>query len=266
MSRTVIDNRRLTRLRARDLPDDFDLTNSYWRYVDYSGWDLSPYIMEDMDIIECVGQNATFPQEGTALIQMRVTDPAIDKLALLDGAWIPPDASSYNHHFVVEGMRQAVNDTDPINIFVREYVAADYAHSWRDALYEAIQIFGQQQVYDALVIAFAGFPRWLSRLEEHYALRNWGPWSPWKTDLSAVPIQGIRNRTQYDLRFALSTNDRYLLARNVENAVTTNPDIPRLNVWFAQRIPESVMFWADRERWRDDQPDPPDVTEAIRVG
>jgi hypothetical protein len=262
--RTVID-RGPTKLTAKDLPQDFNLANSYWNQVDYSGWDLSPYIMTDMDMIDCPGQGATFPGEGTALIQMRVTDPAIDKLTLLDGAWIPPDASSYNHHFVVEGMRQAANPTDPINIFVREYVAADYSHSWSDALYEAIQIFGQKEVYDALLISFDGFPKWLSRLEFHFKDESWGPNVPWQTDLSRVPVTGDTGTHDYDMRFQPVTNDRYQLARNLKNAVSTNPDIPRVAVWVVQTLPKPVILWADKRRWVEGNP-PPDLARGIREG
>src|SRR3990167_10259108 len=87
------------RLLASDLPADRDLRQSAWRYVDFSGFDLSTYDMRDMDIWDCVGRNVVLPDGGrTDYIQSRRTD--------WTGASIPPDVSSYIHDLVVEGFAQ----------------------------------------------------------------------------------------------------------------------------------------------------------------
>ncbi len=114
---------------------------SYIEHADLSGLEIPPH--EDADFFDCLLQGTIFPENGTALTQIRVTDPK-KRLLALDGATLDPDSSSYNHHFVAEGMRQAENNSDPINIFIRDYVLADYSHSWSDALYEAINLFGKK--------------------------------------------------------------------------------------------------------------------------
>lgn len=253
--RSVIDNDVLTPLDKMPA----DLTNAYWRNVDYSRRTL-PF-MEDADLFDCVGKGAVFPENGTALTQIRVTDPR-DRLLALDGATLDPDSSSYSHHAVAEGMRQCENKDAEIVVFIRDYILADYSHSWSDALYEAIARFSKKDVYDSLLIAFAGYQRWLNRLEFHFEHEAWGPNVPWATDLSAVKLMGEKYEHQFDLRLLATGNDRYLMARGMENAVVLSPsnDISQLTVWVAQSDPP-VVFWGDKRKG-----DAPDLPEGIRNG
>lgn len=256
--RSVIDNETLTSLDK--MPDD--LTNAYWNRVDFSGRAL-PF-MEDADLFDFDGKGAVFPENGTALVQMRITDPK-DRLLALDGATLDSQSSSYNHHFVAEGMRQSENSDDPINIFVRDYCLADYSHSWFGGLYEAMKLFSKKAVYDALRIAFAGYQKWLNRLEFHFEHESWGPEVPWATDLSAVKLMGKKDEHQFDLRFLATGNDRFLMARGMEDAVVLSPtnDISKLKVWVAQSNPP-VVFTADHRKWREMAV--PDLPEGVRNG
>src|SRR3989304_4365040 len=91
----------LYRLLPSDLPADLALKHSFWRWVDFSGFDLSAYDMRDMDVIGCNGAGVTLPEGKTACLMSRRTD--------WTGAVLPSDISSYNHDFVVEKYRQASN-------------------------------------------------------------------------------------------------------------------------------------------------------------
>lgn len=63
----------LYQLQAGDLPADFDLRYSFWRYVDFRNFNLSAYNMNYMDIYDSLGGGVTLPT-NIRLLESHRTD------------------------------------------------------------------------------------------------------------------------------------------------------------------------------------------------
>ncbi|KPJ64887.1 hypothetical protein AMK68_00190 [candidate division KD3-62 bacterium DG_56] len=220
--RTVLQGtpKKLYRLRERDLPDDYDLTNSFWHWVDFSGFDLSAYIMEDMDVYDSDGSGCALPENGTKWLMSRRTD--------WTGARLPSDVSSYNHDLVVEVMRQARPFLSGLPRQVAEIVianvSASYHNSWRDSIYLVRMKLGitAQQALDNGLPMFEGYPRLESRLRAMIVDGKGGHPDP--PDLSqdmtrVVGTWGDRREENFS-GIAFLGRDRWALARMMEQTLT----------------------------------------------
>jgi hypothetical protein len=219
--RTVIEGRpnRYHRLRARDLPNDFDLRQSYWKYVDFSGFDLSAYDMRDMDILDCDGSGSTLPGNLTDWMMSRRTD--------WTGAIIPADVSSYNHDLMVEVTRQAKPSLsgDPLAMAeaIDESISRGYGNSWQNNIHYVITKLGVTVPVGLpwAVEVFQGYPRLLSRLDFHTSrniVRPEGPGDNIGSDFEFLVKHASTNERR-SFQWALTDDDRYLTAQRIQNTV-----------------------------------------------
>jgi len=111
---------RYRRLRAGDLPADRDLRQSYWRYVDFASYDLSPYDLTDTDILDCKGAGSILPDGDR-------TDWLISRRTDWTGAVIPADVSSYNHDFVNEVTKQRIPSLTGTSLSIAQGAVAQFA-------------------------------------------------------------------------------------------------------------------------------------------
>lgn len=223
--RTVIKGTatKLHKLQASDLPLDFDLRQSYWRYVDFSGWDLSGYLAEDMDILDSDGSDCTLPESIDWLTSRRT------KWA---GAKIPSNLSSYNHDLMIEVAKQA-NVTGPSQDMANaiiESIGRGYGNSWQNNVHYVMEKLGKPDPTDigpegmvAAADVFKGYPDLIRRLHYHNAdgkVRLEGPGDD-ITISTPVLVKGPKDRfyVRLDTFLISSDHDRYTLARAIEKAI-----------------------------------------------
>ena len=246
MSRIVLEGtaRRLYRLRARDLPPDNILEKSYWRYVDFSGFDLSAYSMVDMDIIDCVGTGVRLPSgPNMRWMQSRRTAWA--------GAVLPPDISSYNHDLVVEWCRQRLpsltGKSAAICQIIIDRVGADYGASWQDTYYHIVTTLALSipEARDAAVAVFTGQKRLLSRLDWHRdakAVHVEKPIAPRDPQSVEIIFPAGRIETEnIQARVQLLKPDRHA-AREAVRTYLRDKYGGKVEMWFAQLEPYPVIF------------------------
>ena len=118
MTRTVIVGtpRALERISLRDLPADKNLDFSFWRYVDFSGLDLSDYSMEDVDIIDYDAHGASLPECPFSQFRFPVDNT---------GLVLHPDTSSFNHDLMAAMFQQASNFSEPVITRIFNYSVKD---------------------------------------------------------------------------------------------------------------------------------------------
>ena len=242
MTRTVLTGTPTTpyTLLPGDLPPDLDLTASFWRWVDLSGFDLSAYNLMDVDILDCTGDGAILPEDKTHYLMSRRTTWA--------GAHIPSDVSDLAHDLVVEVLNQHTAPAGPRKQaveWVRDHVAADYTNSWNTAIWRLVNQRGltRQQVWTTFsTYAFAGYPHLLERLryELSMPLRETPRPQPLGDHIKVYGLgespDAVWRRVDWD--FDSASPDRYILARRIE----TRLDIRKLalapwRVWVAQLEP-----------------------------
>jgi len=215
---------RYRRLRAGDLPADRDLRQSYWRYVDFASYDLSPYDLTDTDILDCKGAGSILPDGDR-------TDWLISRRTDWTGAVIPADVSSYNHDFVNEVTKQRIPSLTGTSLSIAQGAVAQFARdgywiSWRNLYHEAMTRLGitAREAYTATRDVFAGRPRMLARLMEQMTSRITSL-SPGDGITTATPVKvklaDGTEPTRFDL-FLTNATDRYLVARAIEQAYLTN--------------------------------------------
>ena len=209
---------RLRRLRAADLPADHDLSRSFLRWVDLSGFDLSAYDMEDMDIIDCRAQNVILPGKLDYLMSRR-TD--------WTGCAIPADLPSYIHDLVVELFRQRAAQLTGLAQQVAQalatFTAGSYERSWRNGYDHVMTTFGltAQETRDVAAQVLAPYPRMLARLDRHLVAGLISAIIPdQRRDLTAIKVidQTGAERTLNISVVPLSL-DRYQAEQNIRNVV-----------------------------------------------
>ncbi|OGR89983.1 MAG: hypothetical protein A2V88_12315 [Elusimicrobia bacterium RBG_16_66_12] len=248
---------KLRRLRAADLPADRDLRNSYLRYVDLSGFDLSIYDMRDTDIIDCVGRGVILPDFAAGDLQ--ATDYMQSRRTDWTGAKIPAIVSSYNHDLVVEVLRQAIPSLSGVPLqaaqVVANYVSGDYARSWRDGYWQVMDKLGLDVdgVLANVLPAFKGYPKLESRLRHHHDSGRISPVPPGfrsKADDFEFSVDGV-NTVRENIAVALvGKYDRYALRQTLRTAIRTKYAgwttlAQHYDIWFAQLDPYPIFFWRD---------------------
>lgn len=227
----------LYRPTPADLPADKDLSHSYFRYVDASGFDLSLYDLTDVDILDSDCRNVILPAKIDYLMSRRT---------LWTGAKIPATVSSYNHDLVVEALKQryvlATAANKPRLQRVYQWVAADYTHSWQDSIWQLINVGGYSvtQIRNAFNAAFAPYPGLLSRLKSHLDRSMWQQASPSLVqNLTAIGHTPDDGSPTVDVTGVLSGLDRWANARALEVAFG--------GFWYVAMLdPHPVVFWAGR--------------------
>ncbi len=213
----------LYRLTVTDLPADFDLRQSHFRYVDASGLDLSAYDCRHTDWIHCVCDNIILPDN-------RMTDNLYSRNSTWTGAQIPADISSLNHDVVQEVIRQAIpglrrTRARQMMTFCFNWMNFQYSHSWSNAIWTLINLEGYtlREVSRFAGEAFQGYLQLLDRLRNATLPdRSRSRLVPTlRPHIRPVLVDGGRE-TRDDgvwpnsLRAAWMLEDRYLAAREIE--------------------------------------------------
>lgn len=223
-------------LQLSDLPLDLNLRHSFWRWVNFSGFDLSAYDMRDMDILDSNGNTARLGVGKTAMLMSRRTT--------WTNAVLPLDASSYNHDFVVEVYNKALAGSlsGPVRTSVtlmRNYVAGGYARSWQDAIQQLVNAgLTVPQMRTRFTPIFTAYPKILGRMNQHLDRRLWSPTAPNWTR--------TRDEEGNDFTPQISGNDRWALARMLEQHILTTRS-REVRCYFLQLDPVPVLRVTPRE-------------------
>ena len=249
-------------LTPADLPADHDLSNSYWRYVDFSPtrrWsgDLSAYNMIDTDIIDCRAQNVILPDFAAGDLQ--ATDYMQSRRTDWTGAKVPAMVSSYNHDLVVETVRQAIPALSgkPLAVaqVIAAYIGGGHDRSWRDGYWQVMNRLGMDAdtaLTNGLPM-FKGYPKLESRLKHHHNSRLISPVPPGfrsKADDFEFSVDGV-NAVRENIAVALVNKfDRYALRQTLRTAIRTKYAgwttlAQHYDIWFAQLDPYPIFFWRD---------------------
>ncbi len=227
---------KLRKVTAKDLPADKVLDFSFWRWVDISGLDLTPYSMENVDVINYRAAGAALPSCHYSQFRFPIDNTGIT---------IPPDVSSYNHDLVVEVFRQASNASDPMIQKIAAYVSGGYDRSWRDGLHHLMQGTTLQDVFSTLGKSLVGYPLLLSRLKSHH-------------DSGAVSAEKevVQDLTKFNIGAPGDTInlsvppsfDRWATARMLEMQLqTTHKQSSKSKVWIPQLHPTPIVLIDDRK-------------------
>lgn len=208
MSRIILQGSpsNLYRLQRSDLPRDNDLSHSFWRYVDFSGFDLSAYDLTDMDVLDCDGSGSTLGAGKTGYMMSRNTS--------WDGATLPPDLSSYQHDLMAEVYRSAPNSSHPVIRMAHTLVTASYRNSWSNMIYELVNSFRATETRKQGDIAFAGYTNLMRRFAYHMDGELWDD-APITAERTKLSFEGV-DRDVKQQRFG---KDRWALARMLEQAL-----------------------------------------------
>ena len=203
---------KLYRLQRADL--DFDLRQSYWRYVDFSGFDLSGYDMRDMDILDSYGAGCILPN----------TDWMISRRTDWTNATIT-DLSSYNRDLVIEAVRQNLPSLSSQASLMAEVIIArktsGYGVSWQDTLHSIMEAgLTKAELKTEGEKVFAGWPSLLARLRYHLStdlitsVKAGDGMSVSTPAIIKLPHGDVLER----LDFFLTGTDRYIAARAIEKS------------------------------------------------
>ena len=220
---------------AADLPADRDLRQSFFRYVNISGRNLSLYNLQDVDILDSVATNVRLPGSQR-------TDYLMSRRVNWSGAIIPSDISSYNHDLVVESYRQ-LSAFHPVLSRVIARVSSSYINSWRDSIFDVMQSLNitKEQARDQYIAVVGNSrPRLTKRLRDH--VRN--------GDIKDTPPNTVRPINAYptsdgqtlDLSAIPLGLDRYAAARLLESQFS--------EYWFyvGQLDPHPIIITLRRNR------------------
>jgi hypothetical protein len=203
-------------LERRDIPPGGDVRQSYWRYVDFSSFDLSLLDMRDMDILDCDGRNAILPADGAML------DWTISRRTNWRGAVLSPNQSSFINDLAVEVILQNRSNSPPENLpgvdAAVAHLRASYAHSWQDALQAALDAGFTYRPASPVVASQA---RYVERMAAHFRHGRVTPVPPGEGVTRSTPVRPILARPENEgrterLDFALSGTDRYESAQMIE--------------------------------------------------
>lgn len=208
----------LYRPTATDIPSA-DLTNSFFRYLDLSGFDLSLYDLTDVDVLDCDCRNVLLPAAIDHLMSRRCD---------WTGATIPATVSSLNHDLVIESMKQRASQVSTTvrnaGLVVIKHMQSggvtDYSTSWHDgfqALRDAYPSVSVATLRTRIAQMFATRPRLAARLTKEYqkARSIQVTWPSW----AAVGVGG--NTYDFTTDVAAANGDRWLLARSIEVTLNT---------------------------------------------
>ena len=236
----------LRRLRARDLPVDRDLSYSFWRWVNFSGQDLSAYNMTNMDIIDCQGDLSVLPGE-------RRTDGLVSRRTSWGGVVLPADLSSLEQDLVSEALRQTF-PSDNIIATVLAYLAGGYGRSFQDSIYNARQTLGFQNdpvgsnSTHIVTGLYARFPRLASRLVSHFQRSAVAATPPdITTDLNRLTFLADKDRLSVNVRAEVegfSQYDRWAVARALELLLRQRLLDPDIKVHVALLHPAPTIYIA----------------------
>ncbi|KKM00677.1 hypothetical protein LCGC14_1802040 [marine sediment metagenome] len=202
---------KLYRLQRSDL--DFDLRQSYWRYVDFSGFSLEAYDMRDMDILDSYGAGCILPN----------TDWMISRRTDWTNATIT-DLSSYNRDLVIEAVRQNLPSLSSQALLMAKVIIArktsDYGVSWQDTLHSIIEAgLTKAELKTEGQKVFAGWPSLLARLRYHLKNDLIRPAKPEAERTISTPVRvKLKENTWERFDFFLTGTDRYLAARAIEKS------------------------------------------------
>jgi len=227
--RTVIigEPGKLRRLAARDLPRD--LRDSYWRWVDFSGVDLSAYNMAWMDIIDCDARGAIVSPQVRGMVSRR-TD--------WRGAVIPANLPSDIYDLVPEAVRQ-VSAPEVGAIVVQKQ--SDYRSSWFDTIPVLDAQLGRGWRKPTLA-ALAVFPLLARRLKYHLDQNVVGVRVDREANFSVVKIGGRAVDLSGELAGAKDSYDRWAMARTIEALLASRGDKLRSKVHVGQLHPFPMIY------------------------
>lgn len=232
-------------LTPADLPVDLSLRHSFWRWVDFSGFDLSAYDMRDMDILDCNGTASKLGLGKTAMLMSRRTT--------WTNAVLPADISSYNHDFVIEVYNKALLGTLTNSIrasvtLMRNYVQGGYARSWQDAIQQLVNSgLSVAQMRTRFTLVFSPYPKILSRMEQHLTTKLWRPTAPnWRRE--KIEVEGLI----INVAGHISGSDRWALARMLEQLILAERGV-QIKCHFLQLDPFPVLRAIDQTdpQWED---------------
>jgi len=229
------------RLRARDLPADKDLSRSFWRYVNASGFNLSTYNMTDIDLPDSNCSNVILPAQ---------IDWMQSRRTVWTGATIPPSLSSYNQDLIREVMVQATPGLTGVPALVAgvgiAMINASYANSWHNILWQVRDQLGltDAEVITHTSVVMAGYPKLLSRLREEVA-QGLGPDPVPPMDLSTLALRLRDGQTREDIRaVSISRPDRYLVEQAIKTLIAQRRGI-QVAVRVGQLDPFPMLYMRD---------------------
>jgi hypothetical protein len=213
--RTVIIGKpnKIEKVLPKDLPKDNDLNYSFWRWVDFSGLDLSDYNIEDMDIIDSIGDNSILPDAIGNLVSRRTT---------WKNAKLPQHMPTGLHDLVAE----AVNQTDlVVGSFAKEWLNT-YTGSWSDGIPGVDKLLGGVEWRIEFLNKFKlMFPRLAQRMvwqiETNQLVER-----PAKREIANIVFDKVWFGDEYlDLKDDLGSSkdqyDRWAYARLIEKLLDT---------------------------------------------
>ena len=239
------------RLRARDLPADRDLSRSFWRYVNASGFNLSTYNMTDIDIFDSNCSNVILPAQ---------IDWMQSRRNVWTGATIPASLSSYIQDLIREVMVQALPRLSGVPLQVAQIgiamITASYANSWTNILWTVRDQLGlsDADLFTHTADVMAGYPRLLARLRYHVSSGHLSPDPMRPPDLSQMVVRLVGAvSAREDLRsFSFTRQDRFQLEQSLVNLVLQRRGI-QVDVRVGQVDPFPVVFMREDPQgdWRE---------------
>jgi len=241
-------------VRARDLPADRDLRDSFFRWCDWRGVrNLSGYDLRNSDWLDCDCAGVIWPDHWIPRWDESPDNPSQDaatdfcsfRRCRMTGAVLPANASSFHHDFVTENWRRKLATLTgreaAASQHAIDYLTSGYDTSWPDGYAYVMAQMGAtvRDVYGYFYPVLAGFPRWQERLRFH-ANSAFSPDKPLERPGRISTQQGV---VEYDVRARLVGSglvDRYIASRGIELAINTDRSLIT-RVWFGQLDPWPFM-------------------------